>query len=631
MLFFGIARVNILNETNQKSSALSETSNIGVMEARLIEPPNQKKMTTGFVVEITGIQGIKQTAREKVLVYLQNYPDMPKLEYGSFILIGKPPEAIAGPLNPEQFNYKSYLSLKAISFQVYLKKGEWELLSGSKTNIIFKTAYWCRGYLLDVLKNNGLQGDEYAVASAILLGYDEELPRYLRKGYVASGTMHVLCVSGLHVGIIYLIFNYLLGLVIVKKSGQTIKILLLLGIVWFYAMITGLTPSVLRSTIMISFILIGTLIKKKGNIVNSLAASAFLLLLIDPATLLNIGFQLSYLAVLGIALFQQPIYNLLYFKNKVINWIWEATSVTLAAQLMTTPIILYYFHQFPVYFIISNLILIPLSFGIIVIGMAVLLLSFLPWIPLMLGYVTSAFIYLMNFLVSEIEKLPLSTIEGLFLTRIEVVLLFIIIGLLWFYFNINRFRVVLPIMVVGLFFMVSVTYRNIQNFKLKQIVVYGVNKHTAIDLIAGKQHILLSDSTLKVDEYAIDYNIRAYWAKIGLKQELANPVFFDEYIVPGLLYKKSDLTSFGGKLFSIWDGNTDYQNRPNDQLPIDFAVIVGNRKESLNALLKNYLVNQIIIDLSVPYWQANKWKSAAEKLGIQVYDIREKGAYMIDL
>ncbi|NOU47626.1 MAG: DUF4131 domain-containing protein, partial [Bacteroidales bacterium] len=138
MIFFGIARVNILNENIQKSVAFSEISNNGVIEARLIEPPNQKKMTTGFVAEITGIQGIKQTSREKVLVYLQNYPDMPNLEYGSFILFSKQPEEIAGPLNPEQFNYKAYLSLKAISYQVFLKKGEWEHLPGRKTNIIFK-------------------------------------------------------------------------------------------------------------------------------------------------------------------------------------------------------------------------------------------------------------------------------------------------------------------------------------------------------------------------------------------------------------------------------------------------------------------------------------------------------------
>jgi competence protein ComEC len=631
MLFSGMTWVNIQGENYKTSSVFLDSTFNGIIEVRILEPPKQKELTTGFVAEITGLQGVNQWKKDKVLVYLQNYPEMPVLKYGSILVIKKIPELIGPSLNPEQFDYQKYQSLKGIFYQVFLKNGEWDQLSGNQSNFIFRTAFWCRDYLLDVLKKNGLQDEEYAVASAILLGYDDELPRHLRKGYVASGTMHVLCVSGLHVGIVYLIFNFLFGLILARKSNEHIKTLMLLAIVWFYAMITGLTPSVLRSTIMISFILIGTLINRRGNIFNSLAASAFLLLLIDPSTLMNIGFQLSYLAVLGIALFQKPFYNLFFFKNKALNWIWEATSVTLAAQLMTTPIILYYFHQFPVYFILSNLLLIPLSFVIIVLGMSVLIFSFLPYVPLWLGYLTSAFIYIMNFIVKWIENLPISTINGLYLTQYELVMLLIIVSLLWIFMQYFNSHILVPILTILIFFSLSVTFRNFENLQTKQIVVFGINKHTAIDFIIGKQHILLSDSSLVHDEFAIDYNMRGYWAKMGLKDEMLNLRFDESHSNAVLLRTKEDLVSFGGKIFSIWTGEQKTKKYRHNRQPLDFVVVVGNRKESLESLLKNYLVETIVIDLSVPYWQADKWKSAAQKSGIQVRDIREEGAYIVDI
>jgi hypothetical protein len=180
-------------------------------------------------------------------------------------------------------------------------------------------------------------------------------------------------------------------------------------------------------------------------------------------------------------------------------------------------------------------------------------------------------------------------------------------------------------------FLLSVTLRNLENFQTKQIVIFGVNKHTAIDFINGRKHILLSDSTLKNDEFVIDYNMRAYWAKMGLHDEMVNLGIDDSHSETVFLKKKEDLVSFGGKIFSIWTGKQKFYKYQHARQPLDFVVVVGNQKESMDMLLKNYLVKTIVIDLSVPYWQADKWKSAAEKSGIQVCDIREEGAYIVDI
>lgn len=229
----------------------------------------------------------------------------------------------------------------------------------------------------------GIEGDEYSVAAAILLGYDDELPPELRQNYVTAGSMHVLCVSGLHVGIIFLVFSTILSFL--DKYGAVFKILkfcILLLIMWTYAFIAGLAPSILRATIMISFIVIGKIIKRNGVIINSIAASAFVILAIEPEDLFNIGFQLSYAAVIGIVVLQRPIYNVFYIKNKILDKIWELTSVTLAAQFATAPFTIFYFNQFPLYFWLSNLFMTPLSTVVIIGGMIMLLVSFIPYLNL---------------------------------------------------------------------------------------------------------------------------------------------------------------------------------------------------------------------------------------------------------
>ena len=163
------------------------------------------------------------------------------------------------------------------------------------------------------MRDLGIEGDEYAVAAAILLGYDDTLPTELRQKYVAAGSMHILCVSGMHVGVVFMVFSYLLGFLNRHKPWQNVlKQSLLLLLIWFYALLAGLAPSILRSTIMLSFVIIGGMLKREGVLLNSLAASAFLLLCIDPANLFNVGFLLSYCAVIGIVVLQRPIYNLFY-------------------------------------------------------------------------------------------------------------------------------------------------------------------------------------------------------------------------------------------------------------------------------------------------------------------------------
>jgi competence protein ComEC len=633
MVFAGISRVQTVNQQHRDNILKADSSFRGVYIGRLTEPPRVKEQSIRLMAELRTIssEGFVSSQKETVIVYLRNEDDLPSLNYGSLIGFSKLPEYVESPLNPEQFDYQDYLAKRGIFRQVFLKQNEWNIIPGMQTNLLFEWAFECREYLMKVLKNNGLSGDEYTVATAILLGYDEELPQYLRKGYVASGAMHILSVSGLHVGIIYLIFNFLFGLFLVGKTKEKIRLLLLLVLVWFYAFLTGLSPSVLRSAIMISFILVGNMLHRKGNLINSLAASAFVLILADPANLLNVGFQLSYSAVLGIALFQEPFSKMLYFNNRILRWTWDSISVTIAAQLTTLPLILFYFHQFPLYFIPANLLLIPLSFVILVCGMALLILFFIPVLSFWIGKLLSLFIFIMNYSVSGIEKLPYSVLDGLYIGITDSILLTVLVFMLWVFLKYNTRKVLIPAMTVLVLFVFMITMRNLENRSDTQIVVYGINRHTAIDLIAGKSHRVLADTALKADEYAIDYNLKAYWARKGLKPDVEFLPLFEKSEQHNLFIQKNDLVSFSGKLFSVWNGKTKQRGKSIHQQAIDFVIITGNSKPTLSALQNLYLVKQMIIDLSVPSWRAEEWERLATEAGIQVFSIRKKGSWILNL
>lgn len=633
MLFAGIAHVQIVNQKHLENILVTDSSFQGVYIARLTEPPQFKEQSVRLMseVKIVSTNGSISSNTEPILIYLRNEEIRTDLTYGSLIAFSKSPEFVERPLNPDQFDYQEYLKKRGVFRQVFLKENEWKPIPGKQANPVFELAFNCRDYLMKVLKNNGIDGDEYTVASAILLGYDDELPQYLRKGYVASGAMHILSVSGLHVGIIYLIFNFLFGLFMVGKSFDKIRLLLLLILVWFYAFLTGLSPSVLRSAIMISFILVGKMLQRKGNLINSLAASAFVLILADPANLMNVGFQLSYSAVLGIALFQEPISKMMYFKNRFLSWTWDSISITLAAQLMTLPLILYYFHQFPLYFIPANLILIPLSFIILVSGMALMILFFVPILSLWLGKLLSMFIFIMNFTVTGIEKLPFSVLDGLYIGIPDSVLLTILLFMFWIFLKYNARRIVLPAMMVLVVFVSIITIHNINNRAESQIVVYGINRHTAIDLINGTNHRLLADTAMETDVYAIDYNLKGYWTRRGLKHEVKFVPLFEKSEQLNFFSHKDDLISFSGKLFSVWDGKSKHKGRSIHQQPIDFVIITGNSKPTLSSLLNLYEVKQLIIDLSVPSWRALEWERLANEAGIKVFSIRKQGAWILKL
>ena len=600
--------------------------------ARLCECPSVKDNSVKVMMELIEIEdesSIKHEFKSKIIAYFEKDESSMSLKYGDCIIFLANPEEVKKPPNPEQFDYKDYLYKKGVTHQVYLKSDKWLNLNCNKSNLIYKYSYSLRDFLLLTMQRLGVKDEEYAVAAAILLGYDDSLPMDLRQKYVAAGAMHILCVSGLHVGVIFMVFSYLLFFLNDRKKTQRLlKHLLLLLLVWLYALLAGLAPSILRATIMLSFVVIGNVVNRKGVLLNSLAASALILLCINPANLFDIGFMLSYVAVIGIVVLQKPISKLVYSKYKIVNKIWEITSVTIAAQIATVPFTIYYFHQFPTYFWLSNLFMTPISSVVIIGGMMMLLVFFIPYINTMVAFFVSKMIYVMNLGVEWIEGLPFSIIKGLYIDTSQFVILLLILLLLLLFVELKEKRLFFCMMVLSSLFLI-VNFNNILKQKnQKEIVFYSINNATAIDFLCGREHFLLSDSTFFNDISSFSYNIENFLVKKGVFFNGKTIRFCDNFD-DNFVKKRKSVVIFGEKALGMSDGSDLISDTLSYKIPLDFMFVYGKKRQSLSLLLNVYNFDYLIIDRTVPAYLSSGLIEESEKLGIKYHSIKEKGAFVV--
>ena len=617
LILIGVAVVHIRND--------DLNADCDVFVARLAECPTEKEKSVKVIMKMQSDVG-------SVMVYFEKNERSLSLKYGDVIVFHEPPKSVEPPTNPEQFDYRQYLFRKRIFRQVYLRNDSWEKLKENRANPVYAFSYRLRDFLLETMNDLGIGGDEYAVAAAILLGYDDTLPTELRQKYVAAGSMHILCVSGMHVGVVFMVFSYLLAFLNKRKRWQNVlKQLLLLLFIWFYALLAGLAPSILRSTIMLSFVIVGDMIKREGVLLNSLAASAFLLLCIDPANLFNVGFQLSYCAVIGIVVLHRPIYNLFYIRLKIFDKIWELTSVTLAAQIATAPLSIYYFHQFPTYFWLSNLFMGPISTVVIIGGMVMLLLFFIPYINIGVAFCVKWMIYAMNFVVSWIENLPLSIIKGLYINSLEFACLVIALLLLMMAVEHKRNFMVFGLLSMLLVFSISQFTRAMFQRTQMSFIVYSMTKNTAIDFICGNEHVLICDTMALNDFSVISFSVENNLIKEGVFSDGTMLSVDSAFYESRYLKKRQNFISFGCKTIGIYDENSTFGVKLPFRPHLNYFIVKGRAKIDLEQLLNCYVIDLLIIDGSVPKYMTEKIVKKAEEIGQEYYNVKTEGAFVLKL
>jgi competence protein ComEC len=378
---------------------------------------------------------------------------------------------------------------------------------------------------------------------------------------------------------------------------------------------------------MITFVIVGEMIGRRGFIINSIAASAFVLLCINPYNLFEIGFQLSYAAVMGIVVLQKPIYNLFYVKNKLLDKAWEITTVALAAQIATVPFTLFYFHQFTSYFWLSNLFMTPISFVVIISGMVLLLVSWIPYVNVVVGYLVWGAVYVMNAFVSWVEGLPMSIIKGLYISEFEFAMLILAFVLLLLMVASRKKRLFIPILSVLLLVMVSVTLRLYKTDGQSGMTFFSLRNHTAVDFVRGGEHVLLADTALMDDASTVDYSLRGAWTKRHL---VAQPetIGFDQDFENAFLRKKDDLISFGGKLLALWEGQR-YADSLSYRLSVDYLLVRERQTPDVQSVVNGFAPKLLVIDGSVPRYLAERWMIQATESELACYDLSE-GALVTD-
>ena len=563
----------------------------------------------------------------KVMAYFEKDSSSRLLHLGNYVALEGKLQMPAKALNPGEFDFRSYLKNQGIKYMLFVKKGRWEKLSyQSPFNLKAPFASW-RNYLLATLRKNGLKGDEFQVAAAILLGYEQLLEPDVHQNYVAAGVVHILCVSGMHVGIIYLVLNFLLGFLGSFRHGKRIKNILLLLLIWCYALLTGLSPSVLRASVMISFFIVANALEREYDNYNLLAASAFFLLVFNPFFSFNVGFQLSYAAVLGILTFYSPIYRMVYFKYKVFDILWAAVIVSFSAELGVLPIAVHYFHLFPVYFLVTNLMVFGLAYVILSLGMALLAFSWLPAVARFLGMLLNTFLSILNHIVNFVAHLPHAQIQDLFFPWTNVWLLYLLIILLYFLIIQKKIRVLFPVLAVSLLLLGLQTWRNYRLLRQEKLIVYAIQYHTAMDFISGNEHELLADSSALKAKEILDYHTEEFRVQHGLEQNFSS---LESPVLSHLLFYDNGFAKFGATKLFIMNPKEKQYPLLNTKIEVDYLIYRGSRKIPLKEIMKSIRFKKIVLDGSVNSYGEKILTKDSKLLHLKTFSLLKSGALIIE-
>ena len=578
--------------------------------ATILEAPQEKQNSYKSVLKLSAFHKNDSIIKtnEKVIVYFGKQDEIKELKPGDNILFNQSPQFVNNNGNPYEFDYKKYLERKKIYRQLYLPAKSWIKTENRTLFSLQIQAELVREKLLNIYRVQNLGENEFKILSALTLGYKRGLDPEIKYVFSAAGAMHVLAVSGLHVGIIFLVMLKLLGFLKRQKMGKIIFICTVISCLWFYAFITGLSPSVARAATMFTFFIIGDNLQRPSNFYNSLAASAFFLLLINPNFLFEVSFQLSYSAVFGIVYLQPRLEKILLLKNKFTKYFWQLLTVSVAAQIATFPLALYYFNQFPTYFWITNLFVILAVTVLIPLGLALLAFSKISLISTALSFIINNIIGGIYWLLQKIEDLPFSVWE-VSLNRIELIFILAFLFSIFIFLKTPRIMYIKSTLTfLLLLFIFSFTNKSI-HLKQKEIIVYNNTDNTIVHLISGKKNYIISEYNFQENDYA-----KNLFKNTKSKLQLKSPIFLTQTdtLKDDYLLAKNGVLFFEGKTIFI---NSNQTNTPKNILPD----LIINTNQAQDIELNN--TNKSLVVTNKRFIQKNN------KFIQPVYQVSKQGAF----
>jgi len=536
---------------------------------------------------------IASPIEKKVILYLEQTEEARGLNPGEEIIFSARLFSFQNLGNPDDTDYAGQMRIRGFSGSGYVHGTNWQK-TGRHNLSVPVMAQRFRAKALDFYLSFDLGQERYAFISAVTLGYKAYLTDDLMEAFRASGTAHILAVSGLHVGIIYLILNSLLSFLGKQGRGHVIRLWLIIILLWAYAFVAGMSSSVIRSVIMLTLYCLGKMQHRRGFTYNTLAATAFVILIFRPFSLFDVSFQMSFVAVFAILYFQPGLSSLYTPKNSASRYIWNLLTVSTAAQLGVFPLVLYYFGTFPTYFFITNLLVVPII-GIVLYAAVMLIaagsLSFLHsgfvellqtiflWTVKNLTEITLRIVYIS-------ESLPFAQLSSGHISQLQLMLLFaFIIFSARFLFS-HRSRPLIIAMASFFLFQWTITYDKLTK-QPAQLVVFNNYGRSDISIFA---------------------NMKRHSVEIPANGFLPHP---------------------GKCIFRLSDSSLDNYTA-DERFPLDLLILSHYSYFDIEQLLEVFNPSMIVLDSSLPRFAAVRMQIECNRLNIGVHDVRQNGAFSVN-
>ncbi len=561
-----------------------------------------------------------QSTKGYIILYFKQDAVTASLKYGTQIVLKKTLQPIQNSGNPAALNYKRFCLFQDITNQVFLSKNDYVVSSSTNINYLNQFLFASRDAALKTMQQNIYSPKALGIAEALLIGYRNDLDKDLVQAYSDTGVVHIIAISGMHIAIIYAMLVWMFQLLKPSKIKKWLEPITILLVIWMFTLIAGAAPSISRASVMFTCILIGKFLNRNGNIYNTLAASAFILLVYNPFNLWDVGFQLSYAAVFSIVTFFRTIYTRLYIKNKLLEKLWQLTSVTLSAQIFAVPIVIYHFHQLPILFLISNLIAVPLSGFILYAELALFCFSWWHTAAAFIGSVIEKSINFLNGFIQYIDQTYFSVWDGLHISIWQLLLFFcaIIATSIWLLHK-SKTAFIASLCFIIMFFLLRDI--DVLNHKQQQkIIVYNVPQHTAIDFIGGNSCWFSGDSLVLTDPLLRNFNLK--FSRIQDRISLNKNV-----LIPQI---HNTILSVNGKKVLLLNQHIS-KVTAQVKIKLDVIIITEDIKNSIHDLQNIFDCNMYIMSGKIPAWKCEQWKKDCEQLHLRFHAVTQQTASVLNI
>lgn len=530
--------------------------------------------------------------------------------------------------NPDEFDYVRYFTRKGGSATAYIASGHWRVMGHETSRTLRQVALDYREQVVNLYRRLGFQDDNLAVLSALTVGEKDNLSEDIQETYSVAGASHVLALSGLHIGFIYALLFFLLSLIWKRWSCfKPFGLLFIILFLWAFAFLTGLSSSVVRSVVMFSLLAVSCLQPEKPLTLNTLAATAFLMLLYNPLWLFDVGFQLSFVAVAAILLIQPKLYSLLSIKHRILCYIWGLLTVSVAAQIGTAPLVIFYFSRFSTHFLLTNLWVIPMVTLILYSAVFMLLLTPFPFLQLGFASVVKILLNAQNSVLRWIEQLPASSIDGLWIGVWEVILFYLFLLLLLRSIVVHTARsVYLPLCCL----LLLVTYHTVSvslSAPQRSIAFYNVRNCPAVHCLtdSGQSWLVCADSIPNISR--LHRALAPHWNR----QHLPVPqTLTADYSASNFTFRNQIVSYAGKRICLLHDAR--WQNKMSEHpLAIDYLYISKGYNGRIKELTSLFHLQTVVLDASLPDYRSKMLKDDCRRLAIPCISLEEKGALYIHL